>query len=382
MLLGARQFFSKKKLPYDAEVEWLQSDGCQTIGTEITSHQVGQVEFAFSYSKWEQYGNVFYNTYSGEGKRFIRLILSNSDNSKGYFNWKSSVSLQTPTIPKNKRNEVTMNANTITVNGTSYTPPEQDGTDTDGEIILFSHKKEGYLRDIGCRIYSFKMWDMNMNLVRDFIPVRKGGVGYMYDRVSKRLFGNAGTGDFIVGPDIVEVEYLESTGTQYIDTGVILASSNKVICRGSMTSVSSGSSAYFFGAYGNGNNFGINQVADGSVNTGDLYYVWKSASTNFGKITSGELVSLELSLDGVKLNGTTLAVPTGTFTGDGTCYVFWANGTGQGKAIGKIYSLQIYAGTALVRDFIPVRVGMEGAMMDRLTRRIYRNAGTGSFNYA
>ena len=37
--------------------------------------------------------------------------------------------------------------------------------------------------------------------VRDFIPVRVGDVGYMYDRVSGDLFGNAGTGAFIIGPD-------------------------------------------------------------------------------------------------------------------------------------------------------------------------------------
>ena len=42
-------------------------------------------------------------------------------------------------------------------------------------------------------------------LERDFIPVRVGSganaVGYMYDRVSGQLFGNAGTGAFVIGPD-------------------------------------------------------------------------------------------------------------------------------------------------------------------------------------
>ena len=32
-------------------------------------------------------------------------------------------------------------------------------------------------------------------------------------------------------------------------------------------------------------------------------------------------------------------------------------------------------------DHLPVRVGTEGAMMDVLTRRIYRNQGTGAFGY-
>jgi hypothetical protein len=41
----------------------------------------------------------------------------------------------------------------------------------------------------------------NGAVVRDFIPVRVGNVGYLYDKVSKKLFGNAGTGSFILGPD-------------------------------------------------------------------------------------------------------------------------------------------------------------------------------------
>jgi hypothetical protein len=38
-------------------------------------------------------------------------------------------------------------------------------------------------------------------LVRDFIPVRVGTTGYMYDKVSGQLFGNSGTGEFILGAD-------------------------------------------------------------------------------------------------------------------------------------------------------------------------------------
>lgn len=50
-------------------------------------------------------------------------------------------------------------------------------------------------------IYSCRIWENNQ-LVRDMIPVRVGTTGYMYDKVSGQLFGNAGTGDFILGNDI------------------------------------------------------------------------------------------------------------------------------------------------------------------------------------
>jgi hypothetical protein len=36
----------------------------------------------------------------------------------------------------------------------------------------------------------------------DLLPVRCGTVGYMYDRVSGTLFGNDGTGGFVVGADV------------------------------------------------------------------------------------------------------------------------------------------------------------------------------------
>ena len=35
----------------------------------------------------------------------------------------------------------------------------------------------------------------------DIIPVRVGDIGYLYDRASGQLFGNSGTGAFIIGPD-------------------------------------------------------------------------------------------------------------------------------------------------------------------------------------
>ena len=50
-------------------------------------------------------------------------------------------------------------------------------------------------------LYSFKIWK-NGVFVRDYIPVRKGTVGYLYDRVSGKLFGNAGTGAFTYGNDL------------------------------------------------------------------------------------------------------------------------------------------------------------------------------------
>ena len=63
------------------------------------------------------------------------------------------------------------------------------------------------------RVMSFSVTDATTGQkIQDLIPVRKDGVGYMYDRVSGQLLGNSGTGDFVLGPDKPydhEVAYIE-----------------------------------------------------------------------------------------------------------------------------------------------------------------------------
>ena len=52
------------------------------------------------------------------------------------------------------------------------------------------------------QIYKVQITQGN-EIILDLIPVRKNGVGYMFDTISKQLYGNDGTGDFILGPDKV-----------------------------------------------------------------------------------------------------------------------------------------------------------------------------------
>ena len=53
-----------------------------------------------------------------------------------------------------------------------------------------------------CRVWAFSVSHYGENdPYMSIIPVRKGTVGYLYDRVSGKLFYNAGTGDFVLGPD-------------------------------------------------------------------------------------------------------------------------------------------------------------------------------------
>ena len=79
-------------------------------------------------------------------------------------------------------------------------------------VILFTNeptlslfRNNGYPADelgfaANGRIYYIKI--VENDVVLDMIPVVKNGIGYMYDKVSEKLFGNDGPGNFIIGPDI------------------------------------------------------------------------------------------------------------------------------------------------------------------------------------
>lgn len=84
----------------------------------------------------------------------------------------------------------------------SVNPYSPINNNTNYYIFRCNDKSVGTQRVAAIKIYYFKIYD-NDTLVRDLIPVRIGQVGYMYDKVSKQLFGNVGTGAFVLGADKV-----------------------------------------------------------------------------------------------------------------------------------------------------------------------------------
>jgi hypothetical protein len=108
---------------------------------------------------------------------------------------------------------------TITANG-EVTSVAFSGGITDKAIYLFAANFERPMLINGDnRIYAVKFYDVSGILTFDAIPVRKVNIGYMYDRVSGQLFGNQGTGEFVLGKDVGDdVEY---TAKDYVQDGLV-----------------------------------------------------------------------------------------------------------------------------------------------------------------
>ena len=97
------------------------------------------------------------------------------------------------------------------------------------------------------------------------IPVRVGQVGYMYDKVSRELFGNQGSGNFTLGNDVSKNNLISfaNTGTVsdscfkcnlpsgYTPVGTTMTFWGKNLGR---TNVMGSDDASFFFKIGNANN--------------------------------------------------------------------------------------------------------------------------------
>lgn len=84
----------------------------------------------------------------------------------------------------------------IVLNGSEYPMwPRQGNANTDN-LKLFSFIRGSV---VYMRLRNFTLW-YNGNVILDMIPVSVDGVGYMYDKVTKELFGAQGGGSFVVGP--------------------------------------------------------------------------------------------------------------------------------------------------------------------------------------
>ena len=206
VIVNRRRVYGGEKLPYDAEIEYLQSTGTQYINLSFGFAETDEVYTVFSVDT-----SMISDKYMICPKRWCdnnnRFAMGVHD-----FNYLHAAAF-------------TCAFGSVSTNSTSLNPL----TLNDGEIHSWSYKNNYFsITDLGIgkdvSSYTFGRETKNLKLfygyssntkgkmqsykhvkdgvvVVELIPVRVGQVGYMYDKVSGQLFGNAGTGAFILGPD-------------------------------------------------------------------------------------------------------------------------------------------------------------------------------------
>lgn len=388
MLINLRNaLMASKRLPYDAEVEFLAADvGGQRLATPYIDtgvHLTGWSSVAIGYQEYDTtqyYPGIFSSRTTPVDHNTSYTLLGYDRLDCGYgstASWTRNTNVRHLMLQNSSGTlTVTLDDSVVkTVNINNFTSAET--------TILFADRQNTGLKGA---IYYFRIWDENGTLVFDAIPVRKGTVGYLYDRVSKRLFGNAGTGAFSYGSDVVPVEYLRGDGSSAIETDIqwqLKAAYTEVDfrmpdARDSVNKRLLGSSAASF-----------NYITARRTARAD-YFGFNAATDPLLELVSGTQYKgaawYENDLYNFSLNDSVATYSTTVHGAAGSFCVFDVTRSSYEDTCfkGDISAVRVYADKTkaqLLNNLQAVRVGQEGAMMDVLTRRIYRNAGTGAFTY-
>lgn len=187
---------------------------------------------------------------------------------------------------------------------------------------------------------------------------------------------------------IQRIEYLESTGTQHIDTGIY--GSNDIgfeatFQLSSYDSPEDNQSATILGARHSYQRDGLQLSThkSGCTQVASVLYL------NFNFDSLGRDIVVKLSGDTVYVNGAAAqSVNNITFSTPYTLHLFAlrTNEISPGYITehlrGKIKSVVFfnrYDESEILARFLPVRVGSEGCMLEELSGKVKRNAGSGSF---
>lgn len=201
---------------YDAEIEYLEGTGVQYIDTEIIPTLQYSFECGFYYVSYDSVTDSSATLFGCQStwitESFTLLV---TPSKTGLYNcWGNKYT-------KIERSTNTTYWNTLIgvwhtlefknketyIDGIKKLSAVESGTSGEPtlSIHLFNCQRNGnptFGKGSIKRISYAKIFNENRILLMDLIPVRIGSVGYMYDKVSDRLFGNAGTGSFTLGPDV------------------------------------------------------------------------------------------------------------------------------------------------------------------------------------
>ena len=295
-------------------------------------------------------------------------------------------------LPSGEKLTLDMNQNTCVCGDFSQTKTDAD-FQCDYDLALFGINTAGTVGTLFTgKLYSCQIYD-NGTLVRDFIPCQNasGAVG-LWDAVNSVFYGNAGTGTFTAGPvvpeivdesEITELEYIQSSGVQYVDTLFNLSSQSRVVMDVDLLN-------YATNAYGN-SFFGARSASNANSflllcarNSAETWTFMFNGSSYTGTIDRLGRHLIDANGSQCTIDGVTISATSAEFTCDYPCYLFTDNKTGTANTVNnarmKLYSCKIFNNGLLERDYIPAMLNNgEVGLYDRVFHEFYRNDGTGEF---
>lgn len=231
------------------------------------------------------------------------------------------------------------------------------------------------------KFYYFKIFE-NGVLIRNFIPYKdEFGTNCVKDLVENKYYYNKGKGNFLapIPENLTVVNYIQSSGTQYIDTGFYHNQNTRIVMDydlleyrdwaslvGSMGDVSGAGKLFFVGCY----------------NNGSYYAHYGTQSTNF-TITATGRHTIDFNKNSLKIDSTTKTMTANSFQAVYTSLIFGAtnyDGTKNGSVKMKLYAYKLYDNDGVVHNMVPVKDENNVYFLyDTAQSKCYYNQGTGEF---
>ena len=370
------------------KLQYIQSSGTQYINTGFIPNQDTRIDMVCVPNSVAEASNGIGFIPYGAGESYTTNAFEcYTSNSKYEFNyngqncWLGSPAIgQKLTIIHNK-NEISLSINggspiTNTFTYGSFSAPRT--------MTLFAINRStplcGLLSLYSCRIYD------NGTLVRDFIPCRSadGTVG-LWDDVNSVFYTNSGTGVFIGGPltsvslpsGYRRLEYIQSSGTQYINTAFNPNQDTRVIISFEPTQTKTWTGAFGARNATNDSEYGVDFPSGTEVRS---VFGSETPSITISSMLARFYVDKNKNI--CTINGATITNTAQIFQANYPIWIFDKNTAGAkwSPISMKLYSCQIYDNGTIIRDYIPCQTaGGEVGLWDDVNSVFYGNAGTGTF---
>ena len=356
------------------ELEYIEGAGTQFLDAGIPANENISVELEFSLLATPGGETAILGAQWSNSGYFLSYVPGNA------IRFHNGGWVDMPLGSITQRNMVTLTNNSIQLNGESKTF-SATATYPTTNIYLFATGDGAAGSWIGkFKLYSCKIFNAGV-LIREFIPCinPSGNVG-LFDVVNNQFHGNIGGGVFIPGIEVVslpdgytQLEYIEASGGQYINTGII-PDADTVVIADFQTTAKQSTNNDVFGVIGQ---FSFRQYI-GS----DFFRTVSGSAADFS--TSVSILArhtvyksmLNTTIDGQYTVKTTLATVTYPL------YLFAYNAGTYISNYGyqRIFSCAIFDGATATRLLIPAKnAGGIAGLYDLRTGTFYQNQGSGAF---
>lgn len=355
--------------------------GSTFIYTGITPNSTLKinVDFAVYDTKFALFGGSSVGSYGG-----IRLFQTNNTLYAAFGSLRAEKQV---VLPINKHLITEMSNGRLVINGVSY--PCSTGSEF-YPLAVGMDQSSGY--GINGEIFSLKL-EQNNVLVRDFIPaLDPNGVPCLFDLVENTPYYNNGTGQLkytspindvksvLIKPksqpdDLEFIEYLQSTGTQYIKTGVNPHKDIEIKMKVKKPETNAG-----FGARSASFDYTGAKMYSAFWDYNGFRFDWLGSTGNYR--TQEEILDVELLKNTIKVNGVTAFTRTVEKEPlDYNLVIFGTASSANNISVSRytVYYVQIYDNGTLIRDFRPALYQGVPCMYDVVEQKPYYNNGSGQF---